>query len=225
MVLSWARLKKSCREFPAVFKKYVVIFAAMHVINLAFSQAMIYLQELRMTSKDDVYIPIMLIMALVGFIVQSIIRTAWTFIICHFYKSKLTLQEYLRLHLEQGLIESLRAFFRAVLWGFVFIFPGFHRFFQYQFVVFIVGLDDGYEKGNKDALDESVRLSRGHLTGISFLLIFFGILGFMTTTGHFILDNPLQVVALETVSFVLLIVQTIYFLHLFQDIRAEKAIA
>jgi hypothetical protein len=223
LVLSWTRLKKSFLEFPAIFKHYSLLFVGMIIVNLFFTQSMIYLQELRMTSKDDVYIPVMLVLALVGFIVQSIIRVAWTFMICHFFKNGNSLQDFLRQHLEQGLIESLRAFFRAVLWGFVFIFPGFHRFFQYQFVLYVVGLDEKYDKDQVDALTESVRLSRGHMFGISTLIVIFGLLSLFCTSGYFITDRPLQVLAVEAAGFVLVIVQTIYFLHLFQDIRAEKA--
>jgi hypothetical protein len=223
MVLSWARLKKSCLEFPAIFKRYFVLFIALHLINMFFTQSMIYLQELRLSSKDDVYIPVMMVLALVGFVVQSIIRVAWTFMVCHFFKNKNSLQDFLREHLELGLIESLRAFFRAVLWGFVFIFPGFHRFFQFQFVLYVVGLDDKYDKDQVDALSESVRLSRGHMIGISTLILIFGLLGLAFTSGYFITDRPVQVLAEEAVSFVIILIQTIYFLHLFQDIRAEKA--
>jgi hypothetical protein len=223
MVLSWSRLQKSCRFFPSVLKQYFFIFLGMHLINLFFNQLMIYLQVLRMTSKDDMYIPVMLVIALIGFIVQSIIRTVWTFIICHFFKNKNSLQEFLRRHLELGLIESLRAFFRAVLWGFVFIFPGFHKFFQYQFVLYIVGLDDSYDRGEKDVLAESVRLSKGHLFALSILLTGFALISLVTTSGEFILSNPLQVVTMESVGFLLMTLESIYLLFLFQDISAEKA--
>jgi len=222
-ILSASRLTRSLREIPLVLKKYLLIFLAMTIVNLFFTQIMIYLQELRMNSKDDIYIPIMLLVALIGFIVQSVIHVAWTFIVCHYYRGKNSLREFIRHHLEQGLIESLRAFFRSVLWGFLFIIPGFHKFFQYQFVIYIVGLDDHYERGEVDALDESKRLSDGHLGAISVLSIALALAGLGTSSGYFIFDKPHWVLLSEAFGIFLVMLETIYYLHMFRDIQAEKA--
>ncbi len=222
MVLSLARFAKSLKEFPAIFKQYALIFVITHLINIFFTQSMIYLQELRMTSKDDVYIPLMMILALVGFVVQIIIRTAWTFMVCHFYSQKQSLQEFLRQHLELGLIETLRAFFKSVLWGFLLILPGFHRYFQYQFVLYTVGLDPRYQKGEIDALEESKKISRGRMIALSVLLIVFGLTGLLTASGYSVFDRPLYVLLIEAFSFFVMILQTIYFLHLFNDIQSRS---
>jgi len=222
MVLSWARLKKSGRHFPAVLKQYFFVFLGMHAINLFFNQSMIYLQELRMSSRDDVYVPVMLVVAFLGFIVQAVIKVIWTFIICHHFTSKAALGDYLRSHLEQGLIESLRAFFKAVLWGFVFIIPGFHKIIQYQLVLYTVGLDPDYERGRVDAVAESVRLSKRHNFALGIMLLIFGILSIMTTTGHFLFKNPVPVLTMEGISFLLMTLETIYVLFLYQDLRQEK---
>lgn len=225
MVLSWSRFKQSARELPSVMREYLALFICMHVLNLFFNQLMIYLQGQRMTTHDDIYVPAMLIIAFIGFIVQSIIKTVWTFVVCHFFRRKKSLGDFLRHNLEHGVIESLRAFFRAILWGFLFIFPGFHKIIQYQFVVFIVGLDDEYDAGKRDALATSVQLTRGHTFAVGVLITVFAILTLMTTTGYFIFSNPLHVLTVELVSFVLITWETIYLLHLFEDLKKLKGLA
>jgi hypothetical protein len=68
---------------------------------------------------------------------------------------------FLKTHFTQNLREQMRAWGQSTLWGFVFILPGLVRWIRYLFVPFIVSLDPAYARGEKDALQESRRLSRG----------------------------------------------------------------
>ncbi len=226
MVLSWQRLVKSGRQLPAILREYFVIFLSLHAINVFFNQWMIYLQQERMQSRDDMYLPLMLAIAYIGFAVQTVVKTIWTFIICHFSSRAVArsvpVGTFLREHVELGLIESLRAFFRAVLWCFVFIFPGLHKMIRYQFVLYIVGLDESYQRGERDALEGAEQITKGHFLGLATLLTIFAFLSLATTSGNLFFSNPLEVILVESLSFIFMIVETIYLLFLFEDLRAEK---
>ena len=60
---------------------------------------------------------------------------------------------------NQVMIEMTRAYGSSLLWGLLFILPGFHRYFQYLGVPFVVLLDPDYSVGKKDALMASRRLT------------------------------------------------------------------
>ncbi len=70
---------------------------------------------------------------------------------------------FLKQHFQQNLIEEMRVFGWTLLWFLLFILPGFVRMLRYLFVPFVVTLDPAYQRGEKDALQESLKISRGRL--------------------------------------------------------------
>jgi len=72
---------------------------------------------------------------------------------------------------EQGVIEQMRSWGKAMLWSFLLIIPGLIKFVQYIFVPFIVCFDPAYQRGEKDALKQSQALAHGKM--IQLFLLFF----------------------------------------------------
>lgn len=63
--------------------------------------------------------------------------------------------------LNQVMIETLRTWGVALSWSFLLIVPGLIKWLRLSLVPFVVMLDPAYKKGEKDALQESERLTRG----------------------------------------------------------------
>ena len=224
MIISIERAKKTVRTLPHILKKYAFWLISLHAVNFLFNQTMIYLQELRMTSQEDNYIAYMLIVAFVGFFVQSAVKVIWVFTICHSFNSQQkTLGEFIRSHLEQGLIESLRAFLKAIKWGFLFIVPGLIKAIRFQFVSFIVCTHKDYESGKVDALKTSESLTQKHLLGLAGLFIIFGALSMSTSSSHLFINKPLLVGFTEILSLILMTFELTYICFIFHDLNANKA--
>lgn len=223
MIISITRIKKTVSALPEIFKKYAFLFIALHLVNFAFNQSMIYFQELRMTSHEDSYIPYMLAIAFVGFFVQSAIKVVWTFAVCHNFSSRgQGIGAYIQSHLEKGIIEFLRSFLKSVKWGFLFIIPGLIKAIRYQFVTFVICSNDKYSLGQVDALKTSDQLTRKHLLGLIGLFLFFGILSLSTSSSHLFLQKPLTVGFFELFNLVLFTFELTYMYFVFRDLQAEK---
>lgn len=224
-VLSFQRVRQSFSVLPKIISQNLAVLVSLYVVNVFFNQLMIYLQEQRMSRKEDLYIPLMIGVALVGFLCQSAIKAIWILIVCRFFEKKSSLGDFLKKHAEQSLIESLRSFFKAVLWGFLLIIPGLVKMIRYQFVVFVVALEDRYEKGHVDALKASERLSKNHFLSLTFLLLIFAVIALMTSADELFTDAPLQVLIFETINFALLTVESAYLYLLYRDLRKTQEIA
>lgn len=221
MIFSFQRTRQAVLKIPAFVLQYSWLLIGMHLASVFFNQWMMILQEKRMQEKSDDLIFLMFAIAFVGFIFQSFTRVVWTFLACdHFSKNKSTSQ-FVKGHLELGLIESLRAFFRSILWGIPLIFPGFTKMIRYQFVLFVVGCDRSYQQGKVDALDASSQLTQGHMWGLSFLLIFFGVLSFILTPNLSFMKDPVGVFIFEFLSFFLTCMQILYFYLLYEDLTTK----
>lgn len=223
MIISLRRAQKTIFTLPEIFKKYAFLLLSLQAVNFAFNQTMIYLQEQRMTSQEDNYIAYMLIVAFVGFFAQSAIKVIWTFTICHNFNSQeKTLGEFIRFHLEQGLIESLRGFLKAVKWGFLLIIPGLIKAIRFQFVNFIVCTNKDYTIGKVDALETSERLTKKHLWGLIFLFILFGSLTLSTSSSYLFFQKPLLVGFTESLSLILITFEITYMFYVFQELNIKK---
>ena len=62
--------------------------------------------------------------------------------------------------LEQGFIETLRAWGKTFAWCFVFIFPGLIKYTYYLLTPFVVMFSKKYENGDVDALEHSMAISK-----------------------------------------------------------------
>ncbi len=223
MVFSLQRTRQAVLKIPAFVLEYSWLLIGMHLTGVLFNQWMMILQEKRMQEKSDDLIFLMFAIAFIGFIFQSFTKVIWTFLVCaHFSKNKSTTQ-FVKTHLELGLIESLRAFFRAILWGIPLIIPGILKMIRYQFVLFVVGRNLNYQKGQVDALDESSHLTKNHMWGLLFLIIIFGVLSFMLTPDLSFLKDPMGVFIYEFLGFFLTCVQILYFYLLYEDLTAISA--
>lgn len=223
MIISLARFQKTFFTLPEIFKKYAFVLIGLHAVNFIFNQTMIYLQELRMSSQEDNYIAYMLIVAFTGFFVQSAIKVIWTFTICHNFNSQQkTLSEFIRFHLEQGLIESLLGFLKAIKWGFILILPGLIKAIRFQFVNFIVCTNKDYSTGKVDALQTSESLAKKHLLGLAFLFIAFGSLALATSSSHLFFQKPLLVGFTESFSLILITFEITYMFYVFQELNTKK---
>jgi hypothetical protein len=194
----------------------------MHLINMGFNQAMIILQEIRMEAKSDSFIPQMFAVAIVGFLIQSLFKVLAVLLISYHFYHKSSLPAFLRKHTELGLIESLRAFAKAVLWGFLFIVPGIVKMIRYQFVVYIVASSKQYEAGELDALAASEKLTYGRFWSLTTLILLLASAAFALTTSRSILQAPAEVLVLETLGFFFLCWQGLYLLFLFQDLLQKQ---
>ena len=194
----------------------------MHVMNMGFNQAMIILQEIRMEAKSDSFIPQMFAIAFIGFLVQSLFKVVAVLLISYHFYHKSPLLSFLKKHTELGLIESLRAFFKSVLWGFLFIIPGIIKMIRYQFVVYIVASSKKYEAGELDALEASEKLSEGRFWSLTTLILILATMAFALSTSQSILQAPTEVLVLETVGFFFLCWQGLYLLFLFQDLQQKQ---
>lgn len=220
MVISIARFKKTAVSLPEILKKYAILFICLHLVNFAFNQTMIYFQELRMTTREDSYIPYMLAIAFIGFFVQSGIKVIWTFAVCHnFSVTGESIGAFIKSHLEKGIIESLRGFLKSVKWGFLFIIPGIIKAIRYQFVAFIICTNPKYDAGQVDALKTSERLTYHHFLGLLFLFIIFASISISTSSSHLFINRPLLVGFTELLSMLLLTFEMTYMYFVFSDLQ------
>jgi hypothetical protein len=76
---------------------------------------------------------------------------------------------FLKKHFHQVLIEYLRAFISTGIYTLFLILPGVYRWVRLSFTGLVAAFDPDYQKGKKDALEESSRL----LDGLSGFAMFF----------------------------------------------------
>jgi hypothetical protein len=223
MVFSLARFKKCFLKMPALTQRFAWAFIFMHLINFGFNQTMISLQEMRMQEKSDNFIPLMFAVAFVGFLIQSLFKVVWTLLICyHFHHNQTPLIPFLKKYTELGLIESLRAFFRAVLWGVPLVIPGFIKMIRYQFVLYVVASSKKYEQGNIDALEASENITRGSFWSLTFLVLFFAAMAFSLNATESFFQAPVEVFITEFLGFFFISFQGMYLLFLFQDLMHKR---
>ena len=218
MVFSWTRFKKSLFHIPGLLQRFALPLVAMHVINLLFNQTMIYLQEIRMEEKSDSFIPQMFAVAFIGFLFQSLTKVIGTLLICYHFHHQTPLFQFLKTHTELGLIESLRAFFKAILWGFLFIIPGLVKMIRYQFIIYYVASSAKYSAGEIDALQGSERLTRGHFWSLTLLVLLSAICAFSLNSTRLFFAAPVEIFMTEFFGFFFICMQGIYMLFLFQDL-------
>jgi hypothetical protein len=222
MVFSWARCKRSLKSLPEVLRQFAIPLLAMHFINMGFNQTMILLQEFRMEAKSDSFIPQMFAIALFGFLVQSLFKVLMVLLISFHFYHKVPLFTFLKKHTELGLIESLRAFFQSVLWGFLFILPGLVKMIRYQFVIYVVASSKKYESGQLDALQASENLTKGRFWSLTFLVLLLATITFSTSTSQSLMHAPVEVLLLEIFGFFFVCWQATYLLFLFQDLLRQQ---
>ncbi len=89
----------------------------------------------------------------------------------------------LQQHAQYVCKETLRAAGKSLSWGLLLVIPGLIRFLQFSFVPFVVMLDPEYDRGQKDALQESTRLVHRRFFKVTGILILFSILLPLLLTG------------------------------------------
>jgi hypothetical protein len=89
---------------------------------------------------------------------------------------QLSVQQFLREHFEPGLIETLRAWGKSMLWFFVFIVPGFVFYFLFSLSPYVVAFSRRYSEGLDDALSASRKLIGKRPFYYLWLFLFFNIL-------------------------------------------------
>lgn len=223
MVFSWTRIKKSFFHIPPLLQRFAGPLVLMHLINILFNQTMIYLQEIRMEEKSDNFIPQMFAVAFVGFLFQSLTKVIATLLICYHFHHQTPLLKFLKTHTELGLIESLRAFFKSILWGFLFIVPGLVKMIRYQFIIYFVASSPQYKAGEIDALEGSEKITKGHFFSLTILVLLLASFAFSLNSTQLFFDAPVEIFMTEFIGFFFICFQGIYMLFLFQDLlRAQE---
>lgn len=223
MVFSWLRLKKSLQSIPPLLQRFAIPLVTMHLINILFNQTMIYLQEIRMEEKSDSFIPQMFAIAFVGFLFQSLTKVVGTLLICYHFHHQTPLFKFLKTHTELGLIESLRAFFKSILWGFLFIIPGLVKMIRYQFIIYFVASSPKYNAGEIDALEGSESITKDHFWSLTVLVLLLATGAFSLNSTRLFFDAPVEIFMTEFIGFFFVCTQGIYMLFLFQDLlRAQE---
>ncbi len=225
MIFSWTRFKKTLIHIPPFVQRFALVLIGMHLLNLFFNQSMIALQEMRMEQKSDNFIPYMFAVAFIGFAVQSLTKVVWILLICYHFHHKSPVLPFLKKYTEMGLIESLRAFFQSILWGFLFIIPGLIKMIRYQFVLFVVASSKSYEGGSLDALKGSETLTRGYFWSLTLLVFVFAIGAFCLSSTESFFAAPVDVFLTEFFGFFLVSFQGLYMLFLFQDLLNKRELA
>lgn len=80
---------------------------------------------------------------------------------------------YFRDNFELEIIETMRSWGKAFLWGFVFIIPGFVRYVNYMLTPFVVAFSKKYKKGEVDALEYSTRITKTFIWSLQLWLAVF----------------------------------------------------
>ena len=177
-----------------------------------------------MTSKEDFFVPLIIALAVVGFFVQSAIKVLWVLVVCHNFNGQESLSSYLRKRTEQGLIESLRAFLKSIIFGFLLVIPGIIKMIRYQFVIFIVATEKKYQLGDIEALQASENLSRGRSWPLLVLVILFAALSLAFTSSELVIRSPITVLSMEALSMCLTTLECIYLYLLFTEIKNIKGL-
>lgn len=79
-------------------------------------------------------------------------------------------------NIDYAFRESLRAFGKSLLWGFLLILPGLYKAMRFSLTSFVVCLDPSYRSGHIDALKASEELTAGVWPKILGLFLIFGAL-------------------------------------------------
>ncbi|UOF02178.1 hypothetical protein [Bdellovibrio reynosensis] len=131
------------------------------------------------------------------------------------------LEVFLKKHLNQMYIESLRAWGKTLLWSLLFILPGFWKYLQYSLVPFVVTSSQRYDLGKEDALQRSAEVVNKHwgkILGILFLFHLF--IPMMVTTlfdsYRLIWKTPVQSLMLSALDTYLLLVSTHILFNIFK---------
>jgi hypothetical protein len=127
--------------------------------------------------------------------------------------------------ITQLLIESLRAWGKAMTWGFLLIIPGVIQWLKLSFVPFVTLESQTYARGEIDALETSRKLSKGHLWHITGLMMLFSVLlPLLLTTWdeeRMIWNTPLASLTLTLIETVFTILFFLILRRLYQA-AAEK---
>lgn len=107
-----------------------------------------------------------------------------------------SLKAFYKRHLQQLLIEMLRAWGKVLLWSLVFILPGVWKYIQFSLVPFAVTSSRRYDEGNIDALTLSKHIVTKNLGKILGILILFHIFIPLILAGLFNAYRPIWKVPL-----------------------------
>ncbi len=126
--------------------------------------------------------------------------------------------------LYQLFIETLRAWGQALSWSFLFIIPGLVRWLRLSFVPFITLESKAYARGEVDALETSILLSKGRLGKLIGLIFIFSLLIPLLLTTW---DDNRMIWQTPTASLTLTLVETLstilFFLLLHRLFRSAAA--
>lgn len=142
------------------------------------------------------------------------------------YKSP-SLYSFMTKTFELSLLESLRAFGSACLWGLLFIIPGLVKYSYYLLTPFVVFFSQKYHKGEIDALEMSKTISQKFWWKLNALILVFAFLipvilstsfdEYTSFKNHFISASLLVTIsALITIIFHYLILKN-FFVHLAEE--------
>jgi hypothetical protein len=127
---------------------------------------------------------------------------------------------------NQVLIEFIRTWGKCLAWGFLFIIPGIVKWFRLIFVPFIVLLDPAYRRGEKDALEESEKLTHGQFSSIFVLFFVFSLLlpFIMTSFDQYktLVKTPISALFLLIFESIFLITFILLLLKLYKQVQQKS---
>lgn len=135
---------------------------------------------------------------------------------------KHSIGEFFHHYISQIFIESLRSWGKTLLWGLLFIVPGFWKFLEYSLVPFVVAASPRYDAGDEDALQASSKVFRKHWGKILSILVLFHIFIPLVLTALFdayrlIWKTPVQSLLLNLLDTYLLLLSTQILFRIFRS--------
>lgn len=133
---------------------------------------------------------------------------------------------YLKLHLSQLLIETLRSWGRILQWTLLLIIPGVVKYIQLMLVPFITTLSPQYAAGQVDALSESTKLVNSRFAKFFGFMVLFQIFIPLILTSIFdeyriLWQSPLPCLLLTLLDTYLFLLATQCLLFLFKKTAQE----
>lgn len=150
---------KILKLFSTVIHRSGYLILSLGVLGLVIQQVLIQQVQNQISSPDGSSQALLFgygfLLILIGFLHPGILF----FLICR-SQSHESLRTFFSRTFEQVVIEMTRSTGKVITWSLLLLIPGLIKMLRLSFVPFIVCLDPDYQKGQKDALQESEKIAK-----------------------------------------------------------------
>jgi hypothetical protein len=168
-------MKKFFYNYLNILKKVGIILLVLTFSSTYLEQVLSQLMQNELGSPDGASF-MLWIWASLSLLMSLLLPPILILLSMFALQKELTLGSFLKTNAEQLIIEEVRAIGKSMLWGLLFIIPGFIRIVQFAFVPFVVLRDPAYQRGEIDALESSTRTINSRIFKIFALLFVFSFL-------------------------------------------------